>query len=84
MNSRRQQLCGLLMAFAGLLGPSTTAFAAATLYVATDGNDAWTGKLAAPNAERSDGPLATLAKARDAVRALKAAGPLVEPVSVFT
>jgi hypothetical protein len=38
-------------------------------YVATDGNDAWSGKLAAPNAERSDGPFATLTKARDAVRA---------------
>ncbi len=82
MNFRRQHLCGLLMAFAGLLGLSAAAIAGTTFYVATDGNDAWSGKLAAPNAERSDGPLATLAKARDAVRALKAAGPLAEPVNV--
>ena len=40
----------------------------ATLFVAADGNDAWSGRLAAPNAARSDGPLATLAKARDALR----------------
>ncbi len=53
-----------------------------TLFVATDGNDAWSGKLASPNAEGSDGPLATLAAARDAVRKLKETGPLTEPVCV--
>ena len=41
---------------------------AAALYVATDGNDAWSGTLAAPNAEKTDGPLATLKRARNAVR----------------
>lgn len=56
---------------------------AATLYVATSGNDAWSGRLAEPNAARTDGPLATLQGARDAVRRLKAAGPLKEPVMVF-
>ncbi len=40
----------------------------ADLYVATDGNDAWSGKLAAPNAAKTDGPFATLRRARDAVR----------------
>ena len=49
---------------------------AVTLYVATDGNDAWSGALAARNAEGTDGPLATLGAARDAVQALKAAGPV--------
>ncbi len=29
-------------------------------YVATDGNDAFSGTLAAQNADRSDGPFATL------------------------
>lgn len=38
------------------------------LHVATDGNDAWSGKLAAPNAERTDGPFATLTRARDEAR----------------
>ncbi len=40
-------------------------------YVATDGNDAWSGKLAAPNAEGTDGPFATIARAQQAVRNLK-------------
>ena len=46
------------------------------LYVATDGNDAWTGCLAAANAGRSDGPLATLEAARQRIRELKRNGPL--------
>jgi parallel beta-helix repeat protein len=55
-----------------------------TFYVATEGNDHWSGKLAAPNAERSDGPFATLVRARDAVRELKeATGGLTTPVRVL-
>ena len=46
------------------------------------GNDAWSGKLAVPNADRTDGPKASLAGARDAVRALKAKGPLTSTVHV--
>ena len=46
----------------------------ADLYVATDGNDAWSGTLKSPNADATDGPFATLARARDAVRALKQGG----------
>ena len=46
--------------------------AAADFYVAPDGNDAWSGRLAQPNADGSDGPLATLQGARDAVRRLVA------------
>ena len=38
------------------------------LYVATKGNDAWSGRLAAPNADHTDGPLASLDRARDAIR----------------
>jgi len=53
-----------------------------TAYVAPNGNDAWSGKLAEPNAEGSDGPLATITAARDAIRAMKAAGALEAPVSV--
>ena len=55
---------------------------AATLHVAPNGNDAWSGRLAEPNADKTDGPLATLAGARDAVRKLKAQGPLTEPVRI--
>ncbi len=48
---------------------------AADFYVAPDGNDAWSGSRPAVNAERTDGPLATLQRARDAVRKQKAADP---------
>ncbi|MDR3708975.1 MAG: right-handed parallel beta-helix repeat-containing protein [Capsulimonadaceae bacterium] len=41
---------------------------ALTLYVLPSGNDAWSGKIARPNAHRTDGPLASLAGARDAIR----------------
>ena len=42
-----------------------------TLYVATDGDDAWSGTLKAPNAAKDDGPFATLVRAQGAVRQLK-------------
>ena len=41
----------------------------ADFYVATNGDDAWSGTVAAPNGDGTDGPLATLSRARDAVRA---------------
>ncbi len=37
-------------------------------YVATDGSDSWSGKLASPSPDGKDGPFATLARAREAVR----------------
>ena len=46
----------------------------AGIFVSTDGNDAWSGTLPAPNAGRTDGPLATLGRSRDAIRQLKASG----------
>ncbi len=56
---------------------------AMTFYVAPDGNDAWSGRIERPNADKTDGPLASLEGARDAVRRLKAQGPLTEPVHVL-
>ena len=38
-------------------------------YVARNGNDSWSGKLAAPNAAGTDGPFASLQKAQAAMRA---------------
>ena len=54
-----------------------SAFAApqADFFVALNGNDAWSGRLAAPNAARTDGPFASLPRAQQAVRNLKAAHP---------
>jgi hypothetical protein len=45
---------------------------AVELYVGPNGNDAWSGRLAEPKADRSDGPFATLHRARDEARRLKA------------
>ena len=44
-----------------------------TWHVATNGNDTWSGTLAEPNTGGTDGPFASLARARDAIRALRAA-----------
>ncbi len=41
---------------------------ASVFHVANDGNDSWTGLLPSPNPEGTDGPFATLERARDAVR----------------
>ena len=54
-----------------------------TLYVATDGNDRWSGTLPEPNAAGTDGPLATLTGARDAIRRMKEDEPLQQPVTVL-
>jgi parallel beta-helix repeat protein len=55
---------------------------AVTFYVARDGNDKWSGALAAPNRTGTDGPFATLTRARDAVRKLAKVG-LKQPVRVL-
>jgi hypothetical protein len=52
------------------------------LHVAPGGNDAWSGTRAQPDAARTDGPLATLTGARDAIRKLKQQGRFTEPVRV--
>jgi hypothetical protein len=70
----------LLLALMPLIPPVALAL---DLHVSPDGNDAWTGHSAQPNADRSDGPLASLAGARDAVRKLKAQAPLAEPIRIL-
>ena len=52
---------------------------ALTLHVAPNGDDRWTGTQRAPNAARTDGPLVSLAGARDAIRRR---GPRTEAVTV--
>ena len=51
-------------------------------YVATNGNDAWSGRLAVPNRGRTDGPFASLTAARDALRSKRAASAPVSPQTV--
>jgi len=76
----RVRRCSLIVGL--LLGGMPCWLPAAVLYVAPNGNDAWSGKLERPNPAGNDGPLATLAGARDAVRRLKAHAPLTEAVRV--
>jgi hypothetical protein len=63
-----------ILALVGALIMGTIPAGAATLYVAPNGNDAGPGTRARP--------LASLQGARDAVRRLKARGPLTEPMRV--
>ena len=56
---------------------------ATTLYVSVEGNDKWSGRLSRPNKESTDGPLASLTGARDAIRQLKSRKPLIEPLRVI-
>ena len=39
-----------------------------SFFVSSRGNDRWTGRIAEPNSARTDGPFATLERARDALR----------------
>ncbi len=65
----KQRLLLLLVLLTGQM--CRAAETEADFYVSTAGTDSWSGTLDAPNADGSDGPFATLAKARDAVRELK-------------
>jgi len=47
---------------------------AVVVHLSPTGDDAWSGRLAEPDAARRDGPVATPGRARDVVRALRAAG----------
>jgi hypothetical protein len=42
----------------------------ADFYVATDGNDNWSGTLSAPNSKGTDGPFATMGRAQTAVQGI--------------
>ena len=54
-----------------------------TLYVAIDGDDQWSGTLPVANTAGTEGPMATLVGARDAIRRMKENGPLQQPVTVL-
>src|SRR4051812_10837724 len=54
---------------------------AITFFVATNGNDGWSGKLSEPNGKKTDGPFATIQKGLEASRAMrKTEGGKVAPV----
>lgn len=62
----------LAILLAALCGMSCLA-EAVKLYVASDGRDDWSGTMPVPNRHRTDGPFASLPRARDAVREIKRA-----------
>ncbi len=71
------------MLVVGTVTDSQPQQAEADFYVATNGDDAWSGRLPDLNAAGTDGPFATLARARDAIRQLKATEGLEGPVTVM-
>ncbi len=62
----------LLSVLMTVAGPASSF--GADFYVSPSGADTWTGVLDTPNDAETDGPFATLERARDAVRALKTQG----------
>lgn len=78
----KMQLTALAVLLVGLAITSQSAIAK-TIHVSPQGNDAWSGQLEQRNTDGSDGPVATLARARDIIRGWKATGPLTEPVRVL-
>lgn len=58
-------------------------FAPHDLYVSTAGKDNWSGRLPEPNAEGTDGPFATVTKARDQVRRLRQSAACLQPLTVW-
>ena len=67
---RKNLLATILLAAMGLgCGPQTQRF-----YVSPAGNDSWSGSMSRQADDKSDGPFATIARARDAVRQLRKAG----------
>ncbi len=59
------------------------ALAVTNLYVSPQGRDTWSGRSAAANAASTDGPFATLEKARDTVRSLRKTGKLSGGATVW-
>ena len=85
MSCNRYLMIGVVVVIllVGMMMCGAAQGAQANFYVATNGNDAWSGRLPAPNAAGTDGPFATLARARDAIRELKATVSLQQPVKVL-
>ncbi|HOW68596.1 MAG TPA: right-handed parallel beta-helix repeat-containing protein [Candidatus Paceibacterota bacterium] len=64
--------------------PDPAAIGARVYHLSPGGSDAWSGKRALPDRQRTDGPFATWERARDAIRELKQkqGGQLPQPVRV--
>jgi hypothetical protein len=67
---KRQKILAFFLLAVGAVGFASRA-AGVTIYLAPDGSDNWSGRLAQPNVARTDGPVATLEQARDLLRRQK-------------
>ncbi len=65
----------LIVGSLAVSGSATLARAEAVLFVSPQGNDAWSGHVAAPAADGADGPLASLHKAVESLRQQAAGQP---------
>lgn len=82
MDKRSVVISSLVLLLTGIFAFATRADGT-TLYVSPDGSDNWSGRLAQPNATKTDGPLATLERARDLVRQQKSDAGLKEAARVI-
>lgn len=76
MRKRLARVSVLWVGLVALAAASLQCAAEVVLYLAPGGRDTWSGGLPAPNRGLTDGPLASLAGARDRLRALRVAGRL--------
>lgn len=53
------------------------------LFIAAEGNDSWSGRHRQPANDGKDGPLATLAGARNKIRQIKRDGQYIAPITVW-
>lgn len=67
----------------GLFASSNAAPSGKIFYISPQGNDAWSGTLSKPARGRTDGPFATITRARDAIRQLKKDGSFNQSVTVY-
>ncbi|MDH7602221.1 MAG: right-handed parallel beta-helix repeat-containing protein [Armatimonadota bacterium] len=72
----------VLMIFALCAALSSASADHIQLYVAKNGNDSWSGTRPEPNRTHTDGPFASLERARDAVRELKRRGKLPAGITI--
>src|SRR5438874_67338 len=83
------RLCSLLLLIAAVPGcaaphsPAGHGDSAGVFYVATDGNDSYSGRKPSPESKRSEGPFATLPRALRAVHDWKQQQGAADSATIF-
>ena len=73
----------LLLAFLTLTANAQNPQKIAAFYVATNGNDKWTGTLPSPNKTNTDGPFATLQRASDTVNRVLSGPSFIREIRIY-